>query len=69
MSAVMGPIIGMLKPIVAGFVVVAVAYIVAIFVLQKRITNRRQYRTWRDGLHLVAISVMVLWAWFVAAHQ
>ncbi len=68
MSAVMGPVVGMLKPIVAGFVVVAVAYIAAIFVLQKRITNRRHYRTWRDGLHLVAIAVMVLWVWFVVTH-
>lgn len=70
MSAVMGPIIGMLKTIVAGFAVVVVAYIVALFAMKRRMAeDPRRFRLWRDGLHLLAVVIMALWVWFVATHS
>jgi hypothetical protein len=66
LETTLGPVLDMLRSIVTGFAFIAAAYVAAIFGMKSRFKDRRSYRSFVDGLRLVAMAVMALWVWIVA---
>lgn len=64
----MGTVIGMLKSIVTFTIFMVVAYVGAILVIKKRITDKRQFRTYKDLLALGVIAVIGLFVYWRSTH-